>query len=146
MREVTSANWVAEHSQLLAQGFARFEFLTAVHLGGTDFEVISKVSKADLSETEIFRTQVTGQVESVTAIYPQASFHEREVLQMLGLGFTGLADSSPAFNVEFDGYPLRKDFALNKRANTDWPGAVEPDEKARRRPSLPPGVFETWSK
>jgi hypothetical protein len=50
-----------------------------------------------------------------------------------------------AFETDFGGNPLRRDFALITRQVTNWPGAVEPDEKAKRRPSLPPGVHESWS-
>ena len=65
---------------------------------------------------------------------------------MFGIKVIGASSDENAFAVDFEGFPLRKDFALKTRQETTWPGAVEPDEKARRRPSLPPGVFETWGK
>lgn len=146
MREVNQEVWVSAHRALHEQGYVRLEYLTATHLGEENFELCSKVSTADLTKTELLSTRVSGQADSISQIYSAAEFHERETMQMFGLAFTDLQNTSPAFDVDFEGHPLRKDFGLPKRVATSWPGAVEPDEKARRRPSLPPGVFETWSK
>ena len=146
MREIKNSDWVKTHQELFEQGFVRFEYLTAAHISNDEFEVFSKVSTEDLSETELIKCQITGQIDSLTSIYAVANFHERELAQMFGIQVIGKADLEKAFDTDFNGYPLRKDFALTTRQQTNWPGAVEPDEKARRRPSLPPGVFETWDK
>jgi NADH-quinone oxidoreductase subunit C len=103
------------------------------------------LSKVDLSESLILATQIVESIDSLTAIYSSVSFHEREVRQMFGVHFIGNEDATPAFEIELSGFPLRRDFALATRADTSWPGAVEPDETAKRRPSLPPGVLPEWT-
>lgn len=145
MREVLSIEWVTVHEQLRETGFVRFEYLTAAHNGQAEFEVFSKLTTPDLSEAVLLKTTVTNEIESLASVFPTSTFHEREVRQLFGLHFAGHENMQNAFDVDFDGYPLRRDFALTTRATANWPGAVEPDEKARRRPSLPPGVHESWS-
>ena len=146
IKEISIQSWQSEHAQLLDSGFSRFEYLTAAHNGGSKFEVFSKVSKSDLSESVLLKCTVDSAIETLIEIYPTAKFHEQETWQMFGLEFIGHHNIGNAFSTEFDGYPLRRDFALVTRQATNWPGAVEPDEKARRRPSLPPGVHESWTK
>jgi NADH-quinone oxidoreductase subunit C len=144
-REVAKAEWQAQAANLKQIGFVRCEWLTATHNGADSFEISLMLSKEDLSESVILSTNAEGSIDSVSEIYPAAEFHEREVAQMFGLEFTGLKDSSPAFEIELSGFPMRRDFALATRAGAEWPGAVEPDENAKRRPSLPPGVLPEWT-
>ena len=103
------------------------------------------LSTEDLTENLILVTDIEASIESLVSVYPNVSFHEREVAQMFGVKFIGSDDTSPAFEIELSGFPLRRDFALATRADTEWPGAVEPDENAKRRPSLPPGVLPEWN-
>ena len=145
MLEVINTQWHITHENLLANGFVRFEYLTAAHNSADEFEVFSKVSKSDFSESVLLKTTTVERIDSVVEIYPAARFHEAEVRQMFGLEFLGQENIDNAFELDFAGYPLRRDFALTTRKQAKWPGAVEPDEKARRRPSLPPGVHESWS-
>lgn len=145
MLEVINTQWIITHKNLLTDGFVRFEYLTAAHNSADEFEVFSKVSTADFSQSELVKTTTVERIDSVIEIYPAARFHEAEVRQMFGLEFLGHEDIDNAFELDFAGYPLRRDFALTTRQQTIWPGAVEPDEKSRRRPSLPPGVHESWS-
>jgi NADH-quinone oxidoreductase subunit C len=142
---VDKSKWQSQAANLKQTGFVRCEWLTATHNGGDSFEVSLMLSKEDLSEHMILSTDAEGSMDSVSDIYPAVEFHEREVAQMFGLEFVGLKDASPAFEMELSGFPLRRDFALATRADTEWPGAVEPDENAKRRPSLPPGVLPEWT-
>jgi len=139
---VSPENWVAIHQEL-APSFARFEWLTAVHHGEDNFVVSTMVSTIDVTESVVTSVSVVGVCASLVEVYPYADFYEREVIQMFGL-VIGSADRANAFEVEFDGKPLRRDFALTPRQEIEWPGAVEPDVNARRRPALPPGVFAEW--
>ena len=100
----------------------------------TTNQVITSTRLTSTSETSI---------ASLSALFPVADFHERETRQLLGVNFVG-GSSTPAFQHDFQGYPLRRDFALHSRRDTPWPGAVEPDAQSRRRPQLPPGVFPEW--
>jgi NADH-quinone oxidoreductase subunit C len=143
--EVTIHQWHAIHHELSTAGFVRFEWLTAVHNLGDDFEIVSMVANSEITERVIVTAECTStDPVTVTDIYLAAQFHEREVRQMFGIQFVGLADGL-AFDAPFEGNPLRRDFALHERAAKPWPGAVEPDANARRRPSLPPGVFAEWT-
>jgi NADH-quinone oxidoreductase subunit C len=144
-REVAKAEWKSQAADMRQTGFVRCEWLTATHNGGDSFEISLMLSKEDLSESVILSTNAEGSIDSVSEIYPAVEFHEREVAQMFGLEFVGLKDLSPAFEIELSGFPMRRDFALATRAGSEWPGAVEPDENAKRRPSLPPGVLPEWT-
>ena len=127
------------------RGLVRCEWLTATHNGGDSFEISLMLSNEDLTESFILSTDIDASLESLIEIYPSVDFHEREVAQMFGVDFIGNNNSAPAFEIELMGFPLRRDFALATRADTQWPGAVEPDETAKRRPSLPPGVLPEWT-
>ncbi len=73
--------------------------------------------------------------QSWVEIYPGADWHERECWEMFGVIFEG----HPALRhlylpSEFEGHPLRKDFALLSRVVKPWPGLVDvepmPEEDA----------------
>jgi NADH-quinone oxidoreductase subunit C len=145
-KNVDNSQWQSYASELKQQGFVRFEWLTATHNGQDSFEISLMVSNEDLTESVLLSTKVEGSIESISAIYPAADFHEREVAQMFGVDFIGISERAPAFEIELAGHPLRRDFALTTRAGAEWPGAVEPDENAKRRPSLPPGVLPEWQR
>jgi NADH-quinone oxidoreductase subunit C len=75
--------------------------------------------KADVDEAE-------PRIASWTATYPGADWHERETWEMYGVIF----DGHPALRhlylpAEFEGHPLRKDFALLARVVKPWPGLVD---------------------
>lgn len=143
-QHVEKSEWQARAAEVKQNGFVRSEWLTATHNGGDSFEIALMVSTEDLAESLILTTDIETSIETLIQIYPGLDFHEREVSQMFGVTFTGNENSDPAFEIELSGFPLRRDFALVTRADTQWPGAVEPDETAKRRPSLPPGVLPEW--
>ena len=143
--KVIESDWLSQASQMKQNGFVRCEWLTATHNGGDAFEISLMLSKEDLSENVILSTDIESAIDSLIGVFPNVSFHEREVSQMFGVKFNGSEDESPAFEIELSGHPLRRDFALATRAGAEWPGAVEPDENAKRRPSLPPGVLPEWT-
>lgn len=139
-----NSEWVNKATEMKQLGFVRCEWLTATHNGGDFFEISLLLSNEELTESFILTTQIETSLESLSSIYPSVDFHEREVTQMFGVKFVGNDNSAPAFEIELVGFPLRRDFALATRAGTQWPGAVEPDESAKRRPALPPGVLPEW--
>ena len=141
---VESADWKNIASELHAQGFVRCEWLKAIHIASDEFKVFTKVASADLSETVVVVAICTESIDSLTEVYKSAEFHERECTQLLGIQFTGTTSMEPAFVTDFEGFPLRRDFALTERVDHEWPGQVDPEKNTRRRPALPPGVFQEW--
>ena len=141
--QVASSTWVSNAKELKAAGYVRCEWLTATHNGGANFDITLCVSTEDLSKKTLVSTAITQSIETLIVVYPNVTFHECEVTQMFGVVFLG-HETQNAFETQFDGFPLRRDFALATRKQTPWPGAVEPEVSARRRTSLPPGVFESW--
>lgn len=141
---VENSEWQNQAAQLKQSGFVRCEWLTATHNGGDAFEISLMLATEDLSKSLILTTQIESKIDSLTQVFSNVDFHEREVAQMFGVEFVGNSNSLPAFEIELSGFPLRRDFALVTRAGAQWPGAVEPDENAKRRPTLPPGVLPEW--
>jgi NADH-quinone oxidoreductase subunit C len=145
IQKIDKSVWLNQAAEMKQRGLVRCEWLTATHNGGDSFEISLMLSNEDLTESMILSTEIEASIESLIDVYPSADFHEREVSQMFGVDFIGNNNSSLAFEIELSDFPLRRDFALKTRAETQWPGAVEPDENAKRRPSLPPGVLPEWT-
>jgi NADH-quinone oxidoreductase subunit C len=65
-------------------------------------------------------------VDSWVPVYPGADWHERECWEMYGIDFTGHPRIRHLYlPAEFEGHPLRKDFALVAREVKPWPGLVD---------------------
>ncbi len=65
-------------------------------------------------------------VESISAVYAGANWHERETHEMFGIDFAGHPDLRNMYlPTDFEGYPLRKDFPLLARIVKPWPGIVD---------------------
>jgi NADH:ubiquinone oxidoreductase subunit C len=141
---IDAHKWLDCATWLKAQNFVRCECLTAAHLDAENFQVTFCVSDELCTEKILVVTHVQSEIASIAQVYPIAQFHEREMAQMLGLNFQGATNVSPAFNAEFSGYPLRRDFALTQRTEQEWPGAVDPEKATKRRPALAPGVRQEW--
>ena len=60
--------------------------------------------------------EADARVDSLTALWPGANWLEREVWDMFGIEFRGHPDLKRILMYEgFEGYPLRKDYPVNKR-------------------------------
>jgi NADH-quinone oxidoreductase subunit C len=69
-------------------------------------------------------------VATVSDLFPTCDWHERETTEMFGIRFEGHPKPVKLLLPEqFEGHPLRKDFALMSREVKPWPGAVEGEEE-----------------
>jgi NADH-quinone oxidoreductase subunit C len=65
-------------------------------------------------------------VDSWVPVYAGADWHERECWEMYGIDFEGHPKIRHLYLPgEFEGHPLRKDFALLAREVKPWPGLVD---------------------
>jgi len=108
-----------EMSWGITGGETRFQMLARVH----DPENHLGISlKADLEESDL-------SVESWSTIYPGADWHEREASEMFGIVFLNHPNPVKLYLPgDFEGYPLRKDFALLSRRIKPWPGIVDVED------------------
>lgn len=100
----------------------RFAFEQCMDVCGVDwpqrserFDVVYhllSVSRNDRLRV-IVATSETVAVPSVTGVWPGAAWWEREVFDLFGVSFDGLADQRRILSdYGFEGHPLRKDFPL----------------------------------
>jgi NADH-quinone oxidoreductase subunit C len=100
------------------------------------FQVFGHVQSTSRHWGLTLKTDVTDDapvVESWVPVYPGADWHERECWEMYGFDFVGHPKIRHLYLPgEFEGHPLRKDFALMAREVKPWPGLVDvepmPDE------------------
>jgi NADH-quinone oxidoreductase subunit C len=93
------------------------------------FQVFAHVQSTSKHHGVTLKTDVDDDVpsaESWTTVYPGADWHERECAEMFGIGFEGHPNLRKLYlPAEFEGHPLRKDFALLAREEKPWPGHVD---------------------
>jgi NADH-quinone oxidoreductase subunit C len=70
-----------------------------------------------------------GHLPTVRDLWAGADWHERETAELFGVTFDGHPNLAKLLlPEEFEGFPLRKEFALLAREAKPWPGAKEPGE------------------
>ena len=153
MRTVDPADWRSCLLEMKQGGYAYLDYLTAVDRVGA-LEVVAHVVHPDtVAHVLVSTTVTTGHLDSITADFPGADWHERETAEMFGLVFDGHPDPRPLLLRTAAGTPpLLKGAVLAARAVTDWPGAAEAEPPAggrragnpSRRRQRPPGVPEAW--
>ncbi len=126
------------------------EIATGVAGGDTRFQVLARLYstrrkvgitlKADLDDAD-------PAVESWTAVFRGADWHEREAWEMYGFRFDGHPGLRHIYLPgEFEGHPLRKDFPLLAREVKPWPGLVDvepmPEEEDEEPAATPSGGGE----
>jgi NADH-quinone oxidoreductase subunit C len=142
-REVPLGEWASTALQLREEGYAYFDWLTAVDETDRDdapgFDVVCHLIDPGTPRGAtgvLLRTRVPADrpVPSLTPVFAGAAWHERETHEMFGIDFDGFDDGTglglrPLLLPEgFEGTPLRKSFVLAARASKQWPGAKEPGE------------------
>lgn len=100
--------------------------------GDTRFQVFARVNditngravtiKADLPDDDLT-------VNTWIPVYAGANWHEREAAEMFGIDFTGHPNLRKLYLPgDFQGNPMRKDFALLARRIKPWPGIVDVEQ------------------
>jgi len=70
-----------------------------------------------------------GRLPTLYDLWAGADWHERETWELFGVGFDGHPNLAKLLlPEEFEGFPLRKEFALLAREAKPWPGDKEPGE------------------
>lgn len=140
--EVPREAWLTRFTNELNRGLTFFDFLAAYE-SSDGFVVVARVLEPRTTLSAMFSTMVgvaqpPQSVPSLTAIYPGATWHEREAREMFGIQFSGLDDDRPLLRHQAAGQPpLRKSTVLAARAVITWPGAAEPDPVDGRRRDNP---------
>lgn len=124
---------VAEH--LKSCGRCHFDFitfLTAVDLESDGFEVVLHVYSVRRQHHVNLKTIIArdgARLPTLSDIWAGANWCERETHELFGIEFDGHPNLVKLLlPVEFDGFPLRKDFKLMSREAKEWPGLKEPEE------------------
>ena len=90
--------------------------LTCVHYPDrTDapFEMVYNLFSISTNERVRLKVRTSGEVESVTGVWPAANWLEREVLDLFGVTFLNHPDPRRLLlPPDWEGYPLRKDYPL----------------------------------
>ncbi len=90
--------------------------LTCVHYPDqleAPFEVVYNLFSIPANERVRLKVKTDEVVESVTSVWPAANWLEREVYDLFGVQFAGHPDLRRLLlPPDWDGYPLRKDYAL----------------------------------
>lgn len=112
---------------------------------GARHAVLLHVLHPETKQGLLLRTEIEQgtPLPSVAHLWAGAAWHEREAVEMFGIGLDEPADHL-LLPDSFAGHPLRKDFVLASRVVRPWPGQLEPGEdmtsSPSRRRTLPPGV------
>ncbi len=96
--------------------------------GETRFQVFARVHSLTTGLGVTIKADVGDDLAIGTWIdtYAGAAWHERETHEMYGITFTGNPDMRNLYlPMEFEGYPLRKDYPLLARLIKPWPGIVD---------------------
>ena len=114
--------------------FDFFDFLAGVDYRpkGAGYEVVTHLYSTTHHHNVRLKVQCDAEnprVPTISHIWPGANWHERETWELMGIVFEGHPHLVKLLLPEpFEGYPLRKDFALMTREAKPWPGAAEGEE------------------
>jgi NADH-quinone oxidoreductase subunit C len=109
-----------------------FDFLCGVDEEDAGLGVVLHVYSTNHRHHVQLRTVVPregGHLPTLHDLWAGANWHERETAELFGVSFDGHPNLAKLLlPEEFEGHPLRKEFALLAREAKVWPGAKEPGE------------------
>jgi NADH-quinone oxidoreductase subunit C len=114
--------------------FDYFDFLTGVDFTpkGSGYQVVTHLYSTGRKHHVRLKVECDAadpRCPTLSDLWPGASWHEREAWELFGIQFDGHPHLVKLLLPEqFEGHPLRKDFALMTREAKPWPGAVEGEE------------------
>ncbi|MFZ4719265.1 MAG: NADH-quinone oxidoreductase subunit C [Ilumatobacteraceae bacterium] len=105
------------------------EVRSGVAGGDTRMQVFARVTNIGKHFGVTIKADVPDDVQVVDSwvpVYAGANWHERETHEMFGIDFAGHPDLRNMYlPIDFEGYPLRKDFPLLARLVKPWPGIAD---------------------
>ncbi len=108
-----------------------FEFLSGVDEETAGIGVLLHLYSTSRRHHVQLRTLVPrdgGRLPTVHDLWAGANWHERETAELFGVTFDGHPNLAKLLlPEEFEGHPMRKEFALLTREAKPWPGAKEPE-------------------
>lgn len=131
--------WVDILHRHRVAGYTYLDFFTAVDFGDRIRLVVRLADpiRTDYLTEELDLDAANPQVETCSDVFPGADWREREIAEMFGVKFIGLADDRPLLTrPELPQHPLRKTTPLTARIDTPWPG-LDPSKRRRDVPGVP---------
>jgi NADH-quinone oxidoreductase subunit C len=135
---VPAHRWLEVARHLKECGLCHFDFftfLTAVDAEADGFEIVLNVYSVRRQHRVLVRTTVPREnptIATLSNVWRGANWSERETHELFGVLFEGHPNLVKLLlPVEFEGFPLRKDFLLMTREAKKWPGLSEPEEVAK---------------
>jgi len=108
---------------------AYFGCLSAIDWVEEGFEVLVVLTSLRYGPTVVVKVRLPAEdprMPTLTGVFRGAEWHERETAEMFGIRFDGHPNLVKLYLPEdFEGYPLRKSFALASRVYKPWPGEKE---------------------
>jgi NADH-quinone oxidoreductase subunit C len=97
--------------------------------GETRFQVICRLHSISRHLGVLIKTDLADddpRIETLVPVFPGANWHEREAMEMFGIGFDDHPDVRNIYLPgDFEGHPMRKDYPLLARRMKPWPGIVD---------------------
>jgi NADH-quinone oxidoreductase subunit C len=110
--------------------------------GASRFQLIAHVYDVDAHEGVTLVTDLDDTEPAAPTwvpVYKGADWHERETWEMFGIRFDGHPNLRHMYlPEEFEGHPMRKDYALLAREVRPWPGLVDMEEMPKVEEPLSP--------
>lgn len=152
---VAPDDWLSTAQDYQSQGFEYLDFLSvrelesgavvvSAHLVALPPQAAGAVKRV-IVESE-WSQSAKSAIDSVASVFPGARWHELEASELFGISF---GHDWPAGEPFIASEPaLERNFALDSRLETTWPGTNEPglapDHPRRKRKRAVPGNSPSW--